>query len=45
MKAKARFDCRKRNMREKERVIRGGGLGEKAGAYIRWSKLDNDLSD
>lgn len=33
MRGKVRFDCRKRNMREKERVIQGGGEG-RVGEYI-----------
>lgn len=42
MREKARFDCRKSNMREKERVRRGGG---REGTHLCWPKLDNDLSD
>lgn len=46
MRGTARFDCRKRNMREKERVIQGGGGGEEEeGAHLCWPKLDNDLCD
>lgn len=56
MRGMARFDCRKRNMREKrEGVIQGGGgggegteeeeEGEEEGAHLCWANLDNDLSD
>lgn len=45
MGGEARFDCRKRNMREKWRVIQGGGEGEEEeGGRLCWPKLDNDLS-
>lgn len=33
-------------MREKERVIQGGGEGEEEeGTHLRWPELDNDFFD